>query len=107
MTISAMHIILAIAFVVIAFSFYTAHKSHALNFNAFDLVMNKGKVDKIAVAFMLVLGVTTWVIIDLQVNGKLTEGYFTMYGGLWVTPLVAKVVFNKSEPEKKDDGNRA
>jgi len=107
MTISSMQIILAIAFVVIAFSFYTAHRSTALQFNVFDLVMNRGKVDKIAVAFMLVLGVTTWVIIDLQVNGKLTEGYFTMYGGLWVTPLVAKVVFNKQEPEKKDDSDRA
>lgn len=106
MIVSSMQIILAIAFIVIAFSFYTAHKSNALNFNAFDLVMSRGKVDKIAVAFMLVLGVTTWVIIDLQVNGKLTEGYFTVYGGMWVTPLVAKVVFNKQPQETKNDSDR-
>lgn len=106
MIISSMQIILAIAFIVIAFSFYTAHKSHALEFNAFDLVMNKDRVDKIAVAFMLVLGVTTWVIIDLQVNGKLTEGYFTVYGGMWVAPLLAKVAFNKQPQEVKNDSDR-
>lgn len=106
MIISSMQIILAIAFIVIAFSFYTAHKSHALEFNAFDLVMNKGRVDKIAVAFMLVLGVTTWVIIDLQVNGKLTEGYLTVYGGMWVAPLLAKVAFNKQPQDVKNDSDR-
>ncbi len=103
MTPTLMHIILGSGFILLAFSFWRAHQKSEFEFNAFDLVMNKGKVDKISFAFMLVLAVTTWVIIDLQVNGKLTEGYFTMYGGLWVTPLVAKVVFNKTSEAGKND----
>lgn len=99
MKFETMHLLLAIAFLLIAISFWRAHKKPDFDFNAFDLVMTNGKVDKISFAFMLVLGVTTWVIIDLQINGKLTEGYITTYGTLWVIPLVAKVLFNKGAPD--------
>lgn len=92
-----MIIVLAVACLCIVVSFWRAHRNHAFTFDAFDLVMENGKVSKIAVAFMLVLGVTTWVIIDQQIAGKLTEGMFGLYGGMWVLPLVAKVVFNKTE----------
>jgi hypothetical protein len=92
-----MQVILIISAIAIAYSFWKAQKEPGFNFNAFDLLMENGHVSKIAVAFMLVLFVTTWVIIDLQISSKLTEGYFTMYGTLWVTPLVAKVVFNKPD----------
>jgi len=92
-----MVIVLAVACLCIVVSFWRAHRNHAFTFDAFDLVMENGKVSKIAVAFMLVLGVTTWVIIDQQIAGKLTEGMFGLYGGMWVMPLVAKVVFAKTE----------
>jgi hypothetical protein len=92
-----MQIVLALAFVMVIISFWHAHRRHDVSFNALDLVMVNGQVDKIALAFMVVLGVTTWIVIDLQLKGKLTEGYFTTYGGMWVIPLVAKVVFNKAE----------
>jgi len=46
---------------------------------------------------MLVLCVSTWVILYLLRVDKLTEGYFTIWIGAWVVPLVAKVVFNKTE----------
>lgn len=98
MKFDAMHAILAIAFLIMIVSFWSAHKSNTQLFNAFDLIMENGKVSKIAFAFMLVLGVTTWIMIDLQVNGKMSEGYMTTYGAMWVLPLVAKVVFNKTEP---------
>jgi len=98
-----MHIVLAVAVAAIVASFWQAHKKPSFDFNAFDLIMSKGKVDKIAVAFMLVLILSSWVIVDLQVNGRLTEGYFAIYTEAWITPLVAKVVFNKTEPIKSDD----
>jgi len=97
MHIDPMVIVLAVACLCIVVSFWRAHRNHRFMFDAFDLVMENGKVSKIAVAFMLVLGVTTWVIVDLQIKDKLTEGYFTMYGTMWVLPLVAKVVFQKTE----------
>lgn len=103
MPVQPMHLILGVAIVLIVISFWRAHKTPGFEFNAFDLIMSKGKVDKIAVAFMLVLVLSSWVIVDLQVHGKLTEGYFAIYTGAWITPLVAKVVFNKTEPVKIDE----
>ncbi len=93
-----MLIILGVVAVSVVIAFWRAHRKPGFQFNAFDLVMENGRVSRIAVAFMFVLGVTTWVVIDLQINGKMTEGYFTTYGAMWVLPLVAKVVFNKTEP---------
>lgn len=92
-----MLVILAVAALLVAVSFWRAHSRPGFEFNAFDLIMEGGKVSKIAMAFMLVLAVTTWIVVDLQIKGHLTEGYFTMYGTMWVVPLVAKVVFNKTD----------
>lgn len=97
--ISWMQVFLGLALIGIFVSFWRAHHSKTFEFNAFDLLMENGRVSKIAVAFMGVLAVTTWVIVDLQITGKMTEGYLTTYGAMWVTPLVAKVVFNKQEPQ--------
>lgn len=85
---------------------WRAHRSHSIQFNAFDLLLENGRVSKIAVAFMMVLCVSTWVIVNLTISGKLTEGYYLAYMGSWVTPLVAKVVFAKVEPPStsKNDG---
>lgn len=92
-----MLVILAGAAVLIVISFWSFHRNAKVQFNGLDLIMVDGKVDKIAFAFMLVLGVTTWIMIDLQIKGKMTEGYMTTFGAMWVLPLVAKILFNKSE----------
>lgn len=90
--------ILAIVAVWVIIAFYRAHRKPGFEFNMFDLVMENGRVSRIGVAFMTVLGVTTWVFIDLQITGKMTEGFMTTYGLMWVAPVVAKVFFNKTEP---------
>lgn len=95
--IDIMAVLLGLAILTILVSFWRAQKHPELAFDAFDLIMENGRVSKIAIAFMIVLIVTTWVIVDLQLKGNLTEGYFVAYGGMWVAPLVAKVVFNKTE----------
>lgn len=97
MTINPMLIVLCAISIIIAYSIWRAHKRVDVVFDFFDLIMVNGKVDKIAVAFMLVLGVSTWVIIDQQIKGALTEGQFGLWLGAWVSPLVAKVVFGKNE----------
>lgn len=94
---SPMAIILALGFLAIVVSFWNAHRRTDIQFNALDLVLENGRVSRISVAFMAVLCVTTWVIVDLQINEKLTEGFFTAYGLMWVAPLVARVVFNKQD----------
>lgn len=97
MKIDWMLTILAAGAVLVVVSFWRAHSRPGFDFNAFDLIMEGGKVSKIALAFMLVLGVSTWVIVSLQIKDKLTEGMFGLWLTAWVTPLVAKVVFGKTE----------
>lgn len=92
-----MLLVLAVMAAIVVTSFWHAHKNPQFNFNAFDLIMVDGKIDKISFAFMLVLAVTTWLMLDLQIKGRMSEGYLTTYGAMWVAPLVAKVVFGKSE----------
>jgi hypothetical protein len=89
--------ILAIGAALIIISFWRAHSRPGFDFNAFDLIMDKGKVSAPALAFMLVLAVSTWVIVAQQIKDKLTEGTFGLWLAAWVTPLVAKVVFGKTE----------
>jgi hypothetical protein len=94
-----MLIILCGAAIFVLLSFWRAHRKPGFDFNAFDLIMEKGKVSKIAFTFMAAFGVTTWILIDLEMKGKMTEGYLTTYGAMWVASLVMRVVFNKTDPE--------
>lgn len=89
--------VLGVAALLVVFSFWRAHRDTLAQFNAFDLIMENGRVSKIALAFMVAFAVTTWVIVYLALRDKLTEGYLTSYGVMWVAPLVAKVVFNKTD----------
>ncbi len=89
--------VLAVASAALVFSFWYAHKSQLVSFSAFDLIMVDGKVDRIAFAFMLVLAVSTWVVVDLQMKSKMTEGYFGLFISAWIVPLVAKMVFGKND----------
>lgn len=96
--IEGMQLILGICALMVAYSFWKAHNRLGNEFNAFDFIMKDGRADNVELAFMVVLAVSTWVIIYLLLTGKFTESYFMMYLGAWVTPLIAKRVFNKTEP---------
>lgn len=89
--------ILFVVFIIIGLSFWRAQKRSDFAFDLFDLIMEGGKVSKTAVAFMMVLCVTTWVIIDQQIKGALSAEMFGLYGGMWVLPLVARVIFDKKD----------
>lgn len=92
-----MLVVLGVAALLVVVSFWRAHRDALKQFNAFDLIMENGRVSKIALAFMIAFGVTTWIVVYLTVRDKMTEGLFLAYGGMWVVPLVAKVVFDKNE----------
>ena len=102
-----MHVLLGATAAIIAFSFWRMHKNPNVNFSLFDLVMENGRASKVGVAFMVTLGVTTWVIVDLTIKGKMSEGFLGIYGSMWVTPLVARVIFGKSEPPAPNGKERA
>lgn len=83
--------VLVLLALLLVWSFYRAHKDPTVRLDLFDLVMSDGRLSRLAVAFMVTLCVTSWVIIRLALDGKLTEGYFTGYGLMWVAPIVAKL----------------
>ena len=89
--------VLAAAGVLIVFSFWHAHRNKASTFDALDLIMVDGKLDRIATVFMIAFAVSTWVIVDLQIKGKLDSGIFGIWMASWVGPLVAKMVFGKND----------
>ena len=92
---------LLIVALVIAWSFFRSHRDPAINFNLFDLLLEGGRLSRIACAFMATLIVTSWVIIRLTVEGKLTEGLFTAYVAAWVAPIVAKLFAGSPAPKSE------
>lgn len=94
-SVQPMHVVLALGVIAMIASVWRAHRTPNFAFNAFDLITHDGRVDKIAVSYMLVLILSSWIMMDLQVNGKMTEGYFGIYIGAWIVPLVSKVVVGK------------
>lgn len=82
---------LLIVAMVIAWSFIRAHRDKTNTFNLLDLLMEGGRLSRIACAFMATLVVTSWVIVKLTIEGKLTEGLFGAYVAAWVAPIVAKL----------------
>lgn len=92
-----MLVALAVMAVAIVLSFWRAHRNVAVQFNALDLIMVDGKVDRIATVFMIAFAVSTWVIVDMEIKGKLDAGVLGLWLGAWVGPLVAKMVFGKNE----------
>ena len=94
---------LALLFVILIFAWilYRWHRSDK-KFDLSDLLMENGHVSKIAVAFMLTLLVTSWIMIYLTSMGKLTEGYLTIYAGAWIAPIVARIVKGTPQPDKTD-----
>jgi hypothetical protein len=92
-----MLVILAVVAAFVVISFWRFHRNNAVAFNGLDLIMVDGKVDRIATVFMIAFAVSTWVIVDMQIKGKLDSSVFGLWLGAWVGPLVAKMVFGKND----------
>lgn len=86
-----MYGILALFTAAVGASFYRLHKDSSSDFNLFDLLMEGGRVSRIAVAFMVTLIVTSWIMLKLAIDGKMTEGYLVSYGAMWVAPIIARM----------------
>jgi hypothetical protein len=80
-----------VASLVLIWNFYRAQKNPMFSFDLFDLVMENGRLSKTSVAFVSTLFVTSWIMVRLTLDGKLTEGYFAAYAAAWIAPLVAKL----------------
>ncbi len=53
--------------------------------------MEGGRVGRLACAFMVTLVVTSWIMVRLTLDGKMTEGFMIGYAGAWVAPIIAKL----------------
>lgn len=84
--------ILAVAAGFVIISFWRAHKKPGFDFNVFDLIMENGKVSKFALVFMITFAVSTWLVVVRELKGTLTEGFFGIYCGIWITPIVTKLL---------------
>lgn len=57
-----------------------------------DLVLgDDGKLSKAATVMLGAFGLTTWLMVYLALNGKMTEGYLAIYVGAWIAPTVTKL----------------
>ena len=92
---------LIIFVLLIAWSFYRAQRNPSFAFDLFDLVMENGRVSKLAVAFLTGLVVLSWIMIRLTVTNRMTEGYFGLYGSILIAPVIAKLFSsNPADPPK-------
>jgi len=58
-----------------------------------DLLLDPdGRMSKSAVVMFGSFGMTTWLMVFLALSGKMSEGYLTIYGGLWIIPAVTKLI---------------
>lgn len=83
--------VLVLVALLLVWSFWKAQKDKSNVFNLFDLVMDNGRLSRSGTAFMAVLCITSWAFVRAVLDGKMTEGYFTSFGAMWVAPLIAKM----------------
>lgn len=82
---------LLIITLVIAWSIYRAHKNPSSPFNVFDILLENGRLSRLACVFMGSFVVSSWIMVRLTFDGKMTEGMFMAYGTVWVAPIIAKL----------------
>jgi cbb3-type cytochrome oxidase subunit 3 len=71
-----------------------ASAASALNFD--DLLLgDDGRLSKAAAVMMGSFAVTSWLMIHLDLAGKMTEGYLAIYAGAWIAPTVAKLITDR------------
>lgn len=95
-----LYIILAAFVVVVAVSLWRFQRDPDNKFDILDLLIENNRVSRLAFGFCVTLVVTSWLMLKLAIDGKLTEGYLGIYGALWVTPIVTKM-FATSPPASR------
>lgn len=61
-----------------------------------DLLLgDDGRASKAAFVMFGAFTLSTWVIVYLTLNDKLTEGFFTIYVSAWVAPTVTRLIVGR------------
>lgn len=91
-----MAVALALAVSLIAWSLLKRHKLAVSRIDLDDLLLgDDGKLSKAAAVMMGAFAVTSWLMVYLALNDKMTEGYLTAYLAAWVAPTVTRLITNR------------
>lgn len=99
-------IVLAIAIGTVVYALWRAQRDNGRNtFDVYDLIMDRmpdgtRRTSGIKTTYQFAFLLSSWVIIDKEIKGDLGEAVFGLYLGTWCASLIAKVVFDKTEPPK-------
>lgn len=88
--------ILSLGFLSILWFVIRRSRNHVSKLCLDDLLI--GDDDKLSKAAVVMLGayaITTWLIVDLELHDKMTEGYLTIYVAAWIAPTVTRLVVNR------------
>jgi hypothetical protein len=76
----------------VVWSVYKAHRNRAfLQFNLLDLLMEGGRMSKLACAFWIGIAAMTWGFVRMILDGKMTDVTYGLYASAVVGPVVAKL----------------
>jgi hypothetical protein len=88
-----MFAILAIALLLVMWALERRDRNTASKILLDDLLIGEdGKMSKAAAVMFGSFALTTWTIVYLTINDKLTETYFGAYLAAWVAPSVARII---------------
>jgi hypothetical protein len=96
-----LHAAFIIAVLAIIWSVYRLHQIPDNNFNIIDLLMEGGRVSKVSCIVMGAFFIHSWIMVDIQAHGKMSEGYLTIYGATWVAPLLARLFMTQGKPTNR------
>lgn len=99
-----LYVLFAAFVVAVVISLWRSHRKPGNDFDLLDLLMENGRVSRLAAAFSVALAITSWLMLKLAVDGKMTEGYLGIYGGLWITPIISRM-FATSAPSRPEDAS--
>lgn len=91
MTLSLTGAVFLIIVLGIVWSIYRLHRNPDVDFNFLDLLIENGRVSKISCIVMGAFFLHSWIMVDLQAHALMTEGYLTIYGATWVSPLLVRL----------------
>jgi hypothetical protein len=90
------YVLLAIMVLVAAVSIYRYEKNPSNNFNLVDLLLEDGRLSKWSLIIMLAFAIHSWALVVWVLRFSASTQDFLAYGGVWITPLIAKMFVPKT-----------
>jgi hypothetical protein len=92
----AMVVVLVLVILLISLALVKRDRSTVSRINLEDLLIgDDSKLSKAAAVMMGAFAMTTWLMVYLALNAKMTEGYLAIYVGAWIAPTVTRLIVAK------------